>query len=116
MVMLRGLVSMNITACATSTGCMSPPTASSCSSLSFGQSLMSAVTTGPGRDAAAQRYRRVLRHIAYPIVRQVGAGQHQIARLELDDEVADEIAAAGGDDEMQLVFRMGKCQRTVRNG
>ena len=45
-------------------------------------------------DPAAQRNDRVLRNIADPVVREVRAGQDQIAWLKLADEVANEIAAA----------------------
>ena len=57
-------------------------------------------------DPATQRNRCSLGYIADPIVREVRASQDQIALVELADEVADEIATARRDDEMQLVFWM----------
>src|SRR5205807_1399797 len=53
-----------------------------------------------------QRHSFARRYVADPVVRQIGAGEHQIARLELADKVADEVAAGGGDDQVDLVFRM----------
>ena len=48
---LRGRVSMNSTASATSFGCIRLPLASASSIFAFGQSSSSAVTTGPGSTA-----------------------------------------------------------------
>lgn len=47
------------------------------------------------QHTSAQRDGAPRRQIAHPVVRQVGAGQHEIARLELADEVADDITTTG---------------------
>ena len=39
-----------------------------------------------------------------PVVRQARAGQHEMAGLEVPHVVADEGAAAGSDDQLELVF------------
>ncbi len=44
-------------------------------------------------DAAAQRNACPRRNIADPVVRQIGPGQHQVARFKLANEIADKITA-----------------------
>src|SRR6476646_6803565 len=57
-------------------------------------------------DAAAQRNARPPRDVADPVVREVRAGEDQIAWRKLADEIADEVAACGFNDLVELVLRV----------
>ena len=61
---------------------------------------------GEPHDAVARRDVRLRGDVADPVVRQVGARQDQMARLERPDGVADEASAGRLDDVMNLLFGM----------
>ena len=57
-------------------------------------------------ESAAQRHALAVGNVADPVVRQVGAGEDEVAGLELADEVADEITPLRLDDLMKLELGM----------